>query len=101
MRDPKNKETLSDQTQVLSIKASSESTPLASVENKQPKSSTTSTTNEDVPSEEVKELSALERIKAEREHEKAHPQKPLVEAEGVWKSKLWVVPTALLYGAGG
>ena len=47
------------------------------------------------------QLSALERIKLKRKYEKAHPKKPLKPAEGIWKSRLMVVPTAVLYGFGG
>jgi len=46
-------------------------------------------------------LSTLERIKLEREHEKAHPKEPLKPAEGIWKSRLMIIPTAVLYGFGG
>ena len=62
----------------------------------------TTTMNDDTSSVDQKEpLSTVERIKLEREHEKAHPQKPLMPAEGIWKSKLMVIPTAVLYGFGG
>ena len=46
-------------------------------------------------------LSAVERIKLEREYEKAHPKEPIMPAKGVWKSKWMVVPAAVLYGFGG
>lgn len=46
-------------------------------------------------------LSAVERIKLEREHEKAHPKEPIMPAKGIWKSKWMVVPAAVLYGFGG
>jgi hypothetical protein len=62
------------------------------------------TTNDDSPidpAEQKEPLSALERIKLEREYEKAHPRKPLKPAEGIWKSRLMVIPTAVLYGFGG
>ena len=46
-------------------------------------------------------LSTVERIKLEREHEKANPKEPLKPAKGIWKSKWMVVPAAILYGFGG
>lgn len=46
-------------------------------------------------------LSAVERIKLEREYEKAHPKEPIMPAKGIWKSKWMVVPAAVLYGFGG
>ena len=46
-------------------------------------------------------LSAVERIKLEREHEKANPKAPLKPAEGIWKSRWMVVPAAILFGFGG
>jgi hypothetical protein len=62
------------------------------------------TTNDDTPASTVdrkQPLSTLERIKLEREYEKAHPKKPLKPAEGIWKSRWMIVPAALLYGFGG
>lgn len=64
----------------------------------------TTTTNDDAsqsPADRKEPLSTLERIKMEREHEKANPQEPLKPAEGIWKSKWMVVPAAILYGFGG
>jgi hypothetical protein len=58
-------------------------------------------TNTDSGERSKEQLSALERIKLEREYEKAHPKKPLKPAEGIWKSRLMVIPTAVLYGFGG
>jgi len=60
-----------------------------------------STTNADTSADRKEPLSALERIKMEREYEKAHPKEPLKPAEGIWKSKWMVVPAAVLYGFGG
>ena len=60
------------------------------------------TTNDAASSVDHKEpLSALERIKLEREHEKANPKEPLKPAEGIWKSRWMVVPAAILFGFGG
>lgn len=65
--------------------------------------STTTGSNDDASTltDRKEPLSAVERIKLEREYEKAHPQKPLKPAEGIWKSKWMVVPAAILYGFGG
>jgi hypothetical protein len=64
------------------------------------------TTNDATPSstaaaDNKPQLSTLERIKLEREHEKANPKEPLKPAEGIWKSRWMVVPAAILYGFGG
>jgi hypothetical protein len=58
--------------------------------------STSSTSADNKP-----QLSTIERIKLEREYEKANPKKPLKPAEGIWKSRWMIVPAALLYGFGG
>lgn len=60
------------------------------------------TTNDAAPFVDHKEpLSTVERIKLEREHEKANPKEPLKPAEGIWKSRWMVVPAAILFGFGG
>ena len=60
-------------------------------------------TNDDASTlaERKEPLSTVERIKMEREYEKANPKEPLKPAEGIWKSKWMVVPAAILYGFGG
>jgi len=50
---------------------------------------------------ETKQYSALDRIKMEREDEKAHPKEPLYPAKGIWKSRLCAIPALLLFGCGG
>lgn len=50
---------------------------------------------------EIKQYSALDRIKMEREDEKAHPKEPLYPAKGIWKSRLCAIPALLLFGCGG
>lgn len=89
---------------------SSEQSPESSKDSKQtPNDSSetlvpsTTTGNDDAASaaDRKEPLSALERIKLEREHERAHPKEPLKPAEGIWKSKWMVVPAAILYGFGG
>lgn len=57
--------------------------------------------HEDIPWTEAKQYSALERIKMEREEEKAHPQEPLMPAKGIWKSRLCAIPALLVFGGGG
>ena len=63
----------------------------------------TTATNDDASTlaDRKEPLSTVERIKMEREHEKANPKEPLKPAEGIWKSKWMVVPAAILYGFGG
>lgn len=63
--------------------------------------STTNGDNLPAAADRKEPLSAVERIKMEREYEKAHPKEPLKPAEGIWKSKWMVVPAAILYGFGG
>lgn len=60
-----------------------------------------SATNADTSADRKEPLSTVERIKLEREYEKAHPKEPLKPAEGIWKSRWMVVPAAILYGFGG
>jgi hypothetical protein len=71
-----------DSSETLVATTTSDSTSSASADHKEP-------------------LSTVERIKLEREYEKANPKKPLKPAEGIWKSKWMIVPAALLYGFGG
>jgi hypothetical protein len=77
-----SKPTSNDSSETLVATTTSDSTSPASADREEP-------------------LSTLERIKLEREYEKANPKKPLKPAEGIWKSRWMVVPAALLYGFGG
>lgn len=82
--------------------STSKATPHDSSETLVPTTTNDAASSLSASGEERKEpLSALERIKLEREHEKANPKEPLKPAEGIWKSRWMVVPAAILFGFGG
>jgi hypothetical protein len=87
-----------------SSKKPAEPEPSKPVSNDSSETLVATTTNDNTsssPADHKEPLSTLERIKLEREHEKANPKEPLKPAEGIWKSKWMVVPAAILYGFGG
>jgi len=101
-KDDSTASSSSQQTSTSTPASSKPSGPSSSSDTLVNPTPTTTTTNDDTSSVGQKEpLSTVERIKLEREYEKAHPQQPLMPAEGIWKSKLMVIPTAVLYGFGG
>ncbi|KAM0710702.1 hypothetical protein Q7P35_001440 [Cladosporium inversicolor] len=79
--------------------SSSKATPNDSSETLVPSSTTNDSSSSSAEHKEP--LSAVERIKLEREHENANPKKPLKPAEGIWKSRWMVAPAAILFGFGG
>lgn len=85
-----------------SVKPAETSKPTSNESSETLVASTTATNDDASTLAERKEpLSTVERIKMEREYEKANPKEPLKPAEGIWKSKWMVVPAAILYGFGG
>jgi hypothetical protein len=81
--------------------AESSSKPLSNDSSETLVATITTESTSSAPADNKPQLSTVERIKLEREYEKANPKKPLKPAEGIWKSRRMIVPAALLYGFGG